>query len=116
MLFTPAAIAGGIIMSHGVLTGKLIESGIYTFARTVVYVIVNIYAMKMAGVFMISTCTIAIRIRIFPRWAAFLGYALAVLLLLSSGLLSWAPLVFPLWILVISVYILFTNLRPGVAA
>jgi hypothetical protein len=116
MLFTSAAIAGGIIMSHEVLTGKLIESGIYTFARTVAYVIVNIYAMKMAAVFMMSTCTIALRIRIFPRWAALLGYALAVLLLLTSGMLYWAPLVFPLWVLVISVHILFTNLRPRATA
>ena len=116
MVFTSSAIAGGIIMSYGVLTGKLIDSGIYTFARTVAYEIVNVYAMKMAGVFMISTCTIAIRIGIFPRWMAFLGYALALLLLLTSGLLYWAPLVFPLWVLVISVHILFANLRTEVAA
>lgn len=116
MVFVSSAIAGGIIMSHGLMTGKLFDSGIYTFARTVAHVIVNIYAMKMAGVFMISTCTLAIRIGIFPRWMSFLGYALALVLLLGSGHLHWAPLVFPLWVLVISVHILFANLRPEVAA
>jgi hypothetical protein len=44
----------------------------------------NIYAVKMAGVFMITTCTLAIRIGILPRWMAFLGYGLALLLLLIS--------------------------------
>jgi hypothetical protein len=62
------------------------ESGsIYTFARTLAYAIVNVCAMKMVGVFMMTTSTLAIRIGIFPRWMAFLGYAPALLLLLSKG-------------------------------
>jgi hypothetical protein len=36
---------------------------------------------------MMATCTLAIRIGIFPRWMAFFGCALALLLLLSSGIL-----------------------------
>jgi len=70
------------------------------------------YALKMAGVFMISTCTLSIRTGIFPRWIAFLGYALAVLLLLSTGFIQWIPLVFPLWVLLISIHILLSNLKP----
>jgi hypothetical protein len=65
----------------------------------------------MAGVFMMSTCTIAIRIGTFPRWMAFLGYGLALFLVLSIGRFGWAPLVFPLWTLVISVYVLCANFR-----
>jgi hypothetical protein len=95
---------------------KLLESGLYQFGRTVAYQIMNVYAMKMAGVFMISTCTISVRTGIFPRWMAFLGYALALLLLLGSGSLYWAPLVFPLWVLLISVHILLANLRPEPAS
>jgi len=72
---------------------------------------INVYAMKMAGVFMITTCTLSIRTGIFPRWMAFLGYALALLLLLSIGYFSWAPLVLPLWVLLISVHILLANLK-----
>ena len=47
---------------------------------------------------------------------AFLGYVLALWLLLRSGRLSWDPLVFPLWVLVISVYVLLANLRSKVGA
>jgi hypothetical protein len=42
---------------------------------------------------------------------AFLGYALALLLLLSVGTIEWTPLVFPVWVLLISLYILIENLR-----
>jgi hypothetical protein len=112
MTFASSAVAGGLMMSYGAIPEKLMDSGIYTFARTVSYQFANVYAIRMAGVFMISTCTLAIRIGIFPRWMAFLGYALALLLLLSVGNLYWAPLIFPLWALVISVYVLLANLRP----
>jgi hypothetical protein len=111
-MFIGAAVAGGMLMLHAASPDKLMESGIYQFGRTAAYQIINVYAMKMAGVFMISTCTISIRTAIFPRWMAMLGYALALLLLLTSGFLSWSPLVFPLWVLLISAYILLANLRP----
>ena len=97
------------------IPGKLMDSGIYTFSRTVAYQFGNVYAIRMAGLFMISSRTLAIRIGMFQRWMAFLGYVLALLLLLSPGRLYWAPLVFPLWALMISVYVLLANLRPKAA-
>jgi hypothetical protein len=111
MLFASAAVAGGIIMVYGATPGKLMESGTYNFGRTIAYHITNVYAVKMAGVFMISTCTLSIRTGIFPRWMAFLGYMLALLLLLSIGYFNWALLVLPLWVLLISVHILLANLK-----
>jgi len=111
MLFSSAAVAGGTITIFGTTAAAdLMSSGIYPFGRAVTYEIMNIYAIKMAGVFMISTCTLALRTEILPRWMAILGYALALLLLLSIGLLPWASLVFPLWVLLISVHILVANL------
>jgi hypothetical protein len=46
----------------------------------------KLYAVKMAAVFMISTSTLAMRIGITPRGTAFLGFACALLLLLSGAL------------------------------
>jgi hypothetical protein len=111
MLFTSAAVAGGVISLYGTTPATLIESGMYTFGRTLTYEIMTVYTMKMAGVFMITTCTLSLRTGIFPRWMAFLGIVLALFLLLSIGFFDWAPVVFPLWILLISVYILLANLR-----
>jgi hypothetical protein len=111
MLFASSALAGGILILYGATSDRLMESGIYGFARVVVYQIINVYAARMAGVFMISTSTLSMRTGIFPRWMAVLGYALALLLLLGSGYLVWALLAFPLWVLLISVYILAANLK-----
>jgi hypothetical protein len=114
--FVSSALTGGLMMAYEANPERLMDSGTYTFARAVAYELVNVYALRMAGVFMFSTCTLAIRLRIFPRWMAFLGYLLAIFLLLSIGRFGWAPLVFPLWTLVISVYVLLANFsaRAGV--
>jgi hypothetical protein len=111
MLFASAASAGGIITAFQTMPQKIIDSGLYSYGRATTYELTNTYAIKMAGVFMISTCTLFLRLRLMPRWMAFLGYALALLLLLSIGYIAWISLVFPLWVLLISVYILIENYR-----
>jgi MFS family permease len=116
MLFAAGAVAAGIIMGLGIMPDRLVESGVYTFGRAAVYQLVNVYAMKMAAVFMISTSTVAMLTRMFPRWMAWLGYGLALLMLLSTGYIYfWAPLVFPLWVLLVSVNILLSDLKSGPA-
>jgi hypothetical protein len=89
----------------------LLDSATFTFARAVTYKIMNLYAVKMAGVFMISTSTLAMRTGFTPRWTAFLGFACALLLLFSGRYIEWILMVFPLWVLLISIYILIDNLR-----
>jgi len=69
----------------------------------------NVYGIKMAGVVMFSTSTILLRTRIVPVWIALLGYALGAVLLLSIGIIRWVPLVFPIWVFLVSVAILLEN-------
>jgi hypothetical protein len=111
MMFASAAAAGALIIVYDINPAFVNESSIYTYARAMTYEIMNIYAIKMAGVFMISTSTVFIRTSIVPRWVSILGYGLALILLLSIGTIEWISLVFPLWVLFISVLILIENLR-----
>jgi hypothetical protein len=111
MIFASAATAGGIITAFETTPGQMIDAGAYGYGRATTYELTNTYAIKMAGVFMISSCTLFLRLNLAPRWMVFLGYALALLLLLSIGYISWISLVFPLWVLLISVYILIENYR-----
>ena len=111
MIFASAATAGGMITAFEAMPQQVVDSGLYGFGRATTYELMNTYAGKMAGVFMISTCTLFLRLRLAPRWLVFLGYALALCLLLSIGFISWISLVFPLWTLLISVYILIENFR-----
>jgi len=119
MLFMSAAMVGGLIIAYAADPARIVGSTTFTSARAIAYEIMNIYAIRMAGVFIIATSTLAIRTRFIPHWIAFLGYAVALLLLLSSRHIEGILLVFPLWVLLISLYILIDNLRqpsPTVAA
>jgi len=60
---------------------------------------------------MISLATIWLRTRTMPRWLVFFTYALALVLLVSISLSVWFTLVFPAWVLVISVHMLIGDLR-----
>jgi len=111
MMFASAATAGGVITAFGTMPQQIIDTGLYGYGRATTYELMNTYAIKMAGVFMISSSTLFLRLKLAPRWMVFLGYALALFLLLSIGYISWISLVFPLWVLLLSVYILIENYR-----
>ena len=111
MTFTAAAIAGGIVASYAIAANQLIDSGVVTFGRAVMYTIMNVYAIRMAGVFMISLGTIWIQTRVVPRPFVFLTYALALVLLVTISFSLWMIFIFPVWVFVISVYILRVSLR-----
>jgi hypothetical protein len=106
MIFAAAAVAGGIIVSYGVAADKLIENGVVTFGRALMYTIMNVYAIRMAGVFMISLDTIWLQTRVVPRPFVFVTYALALILLVTINFSLWMIMIFPAWVFVISVYIL----------
>jgi hypothetical protein len=114
MLFAFSAVWASIITLYGTQPNRLLASGFYDFGRTLANQLMTNYAVRMQGVFMISTCTLFIRTRVIPRWMSWLGYALALLMLLrisSIDRIGWVSLFFPLWILLISVYILIDNYR-----
>jgi hypothetical protein len=114
MLFMAAALVGGILIAFASHPQEMINSATFHLARSTAYNLLNIYMIKLAGVFMITTSTLAISTDFAPRWLAITGYILALLLLVGSYYLSWSFVVFPLWVFLISVYILRDNIKPNI--
>ena len=110
MLFVAAAVVGAMLAAFGDEPAAFGASPTFRFARAVSVNLVNVYMVKMAGVFMISTSTVAMATRFAPRWLALLGYLLAALLLIGSSFLRWSFVLFPLWVLLLSIQILAGNL------
>ena len=67
--------------------------------------------MRMAAVFTLTTVTIARRTKIVSRWLTVAGLATALVLLVGIGISPWAELLFPAWILAISIEILAAGAR-----
>jgi hypothetical protein len=112
MLFAAAAIAGAVtLLASNAGPDSMIDSATFHFARAAAYIVANVYAIKMGAVFMFSTSTVVIQTGIAPRWMAYLGYVLALAVLVGSYYVGWSLVVLPLWVLLISVFILMDNLR-----
>jgi hypothetical protein len=109
MLFVAAAVAGGLIAGASL---GLPDSSTLALARNITSGLLNVYSMRMAAVFTLSTVTIARRTQIVSRWLTIAGLAAAVVLLIGVGISPWVELVFPVWILALSVDILTASADP----
>jgi hypothetical protein len=111
MLFAAAAIGGAVmLLASSAHVSELSNSPTFRLARATVYMITNVYAVKMAVMFMISTSTVVIYTAIAPRWIAILGYILACALLAGSYYVGWSIIGLPVWVLLVSTHILLANL------
>jgi hypothetical protein len=111
MLFAGAAVMGSLILVGSIEPGGSLGTAPFVLARALTANIVNIYAIKMASVFMIVTSTMAWRTGVTPTWIAFVGYALSLPLLFGTRMVDWSFLAFPAWVLLVSVHVLLDNLR-----
>jgi hypothetical protein len=116
MLFVGAAFAGGLIADVALRSDAAPNSAVLAAGRQVTELLLHVYGMRMAAVFTMSTATITLRTRVVPRWIGLAGFAVAVVLLVSVGLTPWAELLFPAWILLLSIDILRTGLRESASA
>jgi hypothetical protein len=108
-LFASAAAAGALLEIIPTIGIQQADQEIYYFVQRLSHTFLNVFAIKMAGVFMFSTCTIALRTALFPRWVAFSGFLCGVALLAVISNWLWIALLFPLWILLVSAQILVAD-------
>ena len=113
MMFAAAAVGGGLIAAaasrhSGSGSG---DANTLALGRNVTQMLVDVYGIRMAAVFTLTTVTIARRTRIVSRWLAYAGLVTAVLLLIGTSVSVWLELLFPAWVLALSLDILLA--RPG---
>ena len=113
MLFTCGAVAQGLLGVFG--TGGHLPGGSETYAvgRRIVYAILTTFGLKMAAVFMFVTSMIGFRTAVLSRWVTFVGFAFALVFLLSVTSFAWIALLFPCWVMLVSTWILIADIRPG---
>jgi hypothetical protein len=85
---------------------------LFDYGRVTTQGLISVYALRMAAVFTLSVSTVGIRTGALPRWVAYSGYVVALGLMLAAGEHKWVQLIFPAWVLMVSVVILVTS-PPG---
>jgi len=116
MMLCAAAVAGGLLFTADDSAIAASRPGVWAFGRRITNTLLHVYAMRMAAVFTMATTTLAVRLRLIPRWLAVFGYLTAAALLLTVGVIPWLELLFPAWVFVLSVHILIVNQRAGTAS
>jgi hypothetical protein len=109
-LFASAAFSGALVEA-GASGHIAFNSDSYFITRQLIGTFINVFAIKMAGVFIISSSTIFLRTGVLPRRVALCGYPCAVVLLVAITNWPWIALLFPLWMLLVSGTILFAEFR-----
>lgn len=108
MLFAAAAAGGGLILAYGDRQGET-DTAAFAFGRAFTFYLMGVYAFRMAAVFMITSSTLVLYTKVAARWIAVVGYLGALFLLVGGGHFRWTLFVFPIWVLLVSLYILFDN-------
>ena len=106
MTFIATALAGALIAAYQLDPVATIENGIYSLERETIFRVTNVFGVRMAGVFMFSAGTIWLRSGTMPRWMVALTYTVAIVQLFSLGFTLWFTMLFPAWVLVVSVHFL----------
>jgi hypothetical protein len=112
MSFVAAAATQALLAAHAAYGERFFDSGTFTFGSRLVYELTNTYALRMAGVFMFSLATLCLRTGAMPRPFVRVTWALAALLMFGLPHTLWASLLFPLWVLGFSLYLLLAARAP----
>jgi hypothetical protein len=110
MLFVAAAVAGATIAAS---TPVRAGTDVLALSRNTTVSLLNVYAMRMAAVFTLTTVNIARRTAIVSRWLIVAGLVCALILLVGVGISPWVELLFPAWILALSLEILIAAPPPS---
>jgi hypothetical protein len=101
LLFTSAAFLTTLLTLHarGVPIGSETLAALQVLARA----LMGTFGTRMAAVFMFSVTSLGMRTGVLPRWLVVVGVVTGILLLLSPPLTAWVQMVFPTWVLIVSV-------------
>jgi hypothetical protein len=113
MLFVAAAVAAGVLADPAIETGQSLSPDVWGLGRRITFTVLNVYAMRMGAVFILSTTTIGMRTGVIPRWLVVAGYVAALILLVGTSISTWVNLVLPVWAFILSVDILLKSAKVG---
>ena len=109
MLFTGAALMGAVLVMEDLPTAP--PAATVGFAHAVTVAILGTFGARMAAVFTLSATTAGLRTGVLPKWLAIAGYLVALVLLVTPPFPGWSQLLFPGWVLLVSVFILVATAR-----
>jgi len=111
LLFVAMMFAGGAAAAAPVTIAAVhrvaLDPEAALIGRGIAYALYFVYGLKMAAVFILVSSTIGLRSGTLPRWFCLLGYPTALVLLLVIFVSEVIVLIFPVWVTVASLILIF---------
>ena len=107
MLFAAAAALLSVLKVHD--AGQPLEPGAAAQAWWFAAELLGSFAARMAAVFTLAVSTAGLRIGSVPRWLVALGYLTGLIMLLTPPIPHWAQLLFPVWVISLSILVMFRS-------
>lgn len=111
LLFIWGAIFAAIMATKTMMATESIDAPVYLFGFALMNEIIGNYALRMAGIYMTAISSLWLKTGLMPRWLTVITYLLAFGFLLAAERFREARFIFPVWVFVVSVYILILNFR-----
>ena len=111
MMFVWAAAYGAMFGTYQAVAGSLTDFDVFIYATAFTNEIIGNYFLRMAAVYMLSIGSLWTRTKAVSRWLSIVTYIVALAFLFFAGGLRWARFIFPIWVLLVSIYILILNYR-----
>lgn len=102
MVFASMSVGMALAHSSTHVSDPGARTEVVEFGAMLLVALSKTYAIRMGAVFMISLATIWLKTGLMPRWLVWGTYVMAVALLVAADVSLWLALVFPLWVLVVS--------------
>jgi hypothetical protein len=114
LLYLATFITGAVAMAAPAVGSAGMDNGVVDRAAATLTVgttsaMLLIIGPRLQAVFMLTTSTLILRTRVTPNWLAYFGYATGILLFLFPIVAQPVGIVFPLWVLVVSITIAVTR-------
>lgn len=104
MLFVAAGALKAVLVLNEV--GVPLSNDTLAVTWSMAASLLRLFGARMAAVFIFSVGTMGVRTGTIPRWLAFPGYAIGLLLLATPPMPSATQLLFPVWVIALSLHIL----------
>ena len=111
LLFIWSAVFGAVMVTLDMAAVESVGSGFYVFGFVLMNEIMGNYTLRMAGIYMTAIGALWGRTGSMPRWMTFVTYILAFGFIFAANRFREARLIFPTWVLVVSIVILVLNFR-----
>ena len=111
ILFIWAAAFGVMFQTYTSLEKGAADPAVFVFGHTFLREILGDFILRLMGVYMSTAAPIWRHTKVMPRWILIITYVFGIALIILAAKVPEARFVFPGWVLVVSIYILITNLR-----